>query len=52
MGGHFLLQGNLLHSETEPTSPALQGDSLPSGPPGKPKSNLRDITIIYELKEL
>ena len=37
MGCHFLLQGNLPDSGTEPESPALQADSLPSEPPGKPR---------------
>ena len=30
VGCHALLQGNLLHAEIEPRSPALQVDSLPS----------------------
>ena len=33
---HSLLQGNLGNPEIEPGSPALQADSLPSEPPGKP----------------
>jgi len=39
MGCHALLQGNLLLRfllQTPPGSPALQADSLPSEPPGKP----------------
>ena len=35
MGCHLLLQGNLPHPGTEPGSPALQADSLPTEPPGK-----------------
>ena len=38
VGCHALLQGNLPNPGTEPRSPALQADSLPSEPPGKPKS--------------
>ena len=38
VGCHALLQGNLPNPGTEPRSPALQVDSLPSEPPGKPKS--------------
>ena len=30
--------GNLPNPEIEPRSPALQADSLPSEPPGKPKN--------------
>ena len=37
-GSYSLLQGNLLNSEIEPRSPALQEDSLPAEPPGKPKN--------------
>ena len=33
-----LLQGNLPHPGIEPRSPALQVDSLPAEPPGKPKN--------------
>ena len=36
MGCHSLLQGNLPNPGTEPGSPALESDSLPSEPPGKP----------------
>ena len=34
-----LPQGNVPKPEIEPRSPALQADSLPSEPPGKPKKN-------------
>ena len=33
---HALLQGNLCNLGTEPKLPALQADSFPSEPPGKP----------------
>ena len=33
--------GDLAHPEMEPRSPALQADSLPSEPPGKPKGKCR-----------
>ena len=36
-GSHSLLQGNLPRPEIEFESPALQMDSLPSEPPGKPR---------------
>ena len=36
MGCHFLLQGNFPNPVLEPGSPALQADSLPFEPPGKP----------------
>ena len=36
VGCHALLQGNLSNPGREPRSPALQVDSLPTGPPGKP----------------
>ena len=36
VGCHALLQGNLPNPEIELRSPALQSDSLPSEPPGKP----------------
>ena len=35
---HSLLQGNLPNPEIKPRSPALQVDSLPAEPPGKPKN--------------
>ena len=38
VGCHALLQGNLPNPGIEPTSPALQEDSLLSEPPGKPKN--------------
>ena len=38
VGCHVLLQGNLPKPGTEPRSPTLQADSLPSETPGKPKN--------------
>ena len=35
--GKGLFQGNLPKPGTEPTSPALQAESLPAEPPGKPR---------------
>ena len=40
MGSLSLLQGNLPTPGIEPGSPALQVDSLPSEPPGKPQRKL------------
>ena len=37
VGSLSLLQGNLPNPGFEPRSPALQADSLPAEPPGKPK---------------
>ena len=37
-GQPFLSPGDLSNSGIEPRSPALQADSLPSEPPGKPKN--------------
>ena len=39
MGSHSLCQGNLLDPGIEPASLALQVDSSPSEPPGKPILN-------------
>ena len=36
----FPSPGDLLHPGTEPVSPTLQVDSLPSEPPGKPQTTL------------
>ena len=47
VGCHFLFQGDLPNQGNEPRSPALQADSFPSEPPGKPdyyKSHLQ-ITL-------
>ena len=40
MGCHFLLWETLPDSGIEPRPPALQADSLPSEPPGKPRTCL------------
>ena len=36
VGSFSLLQGNLLNPGIKASSPALQADSLPAGPQGKP----------------
>ena len=36
VGCHFLLQGGLPNPGIKPGSPAVQVDSLPSEPPGRP----------------
>ena len=36
----FPSPGDLPHPGIKPVSPALQADSLPTGPPGKPKSGV------------
>ena len=41
--------GNLPDPQTEPSSPALQADSLPTEPPGKPSSPVESCN--YELRE-
>ena len=38
VGSLSLLQGNLPNPEIEPRSPALQVNSLPAEPPGKPRN--------------
>ena len=38
VGSLSLLQGDLPNPEIKPRSPALQADSLPAEPPGKPKN--------------
>ena len=42
VGSCSLLQGNLPNSGIEPRSPALQEDSLPAEPPGKPIAIVKD----------
>ena len=42
VGSRSLLQGNLPNSGIEPRSPALQADSLPAEPPGKPITIVKD----------
>ena len=37
VGSHSLLQGNFPHPVIKSMSPALQADSLPSKPQGKPQ---------------
>ena len=47
VGCHALLQGNLSNPGIQPRSPALQADSLPTEPPGKPEVIL--ITVYFKL---
>ena len=44
---HSLLQGIFPHPGTEPGSLALQADSLPSEPPGKPIRHHRSLKFHY-----
>ena len=46
----FLSPGDLPHPGIKPWSPALQGDSLPSEPPGKPLSNALNETQFSTLR--
>ena len=41
--------GDLPYPEIKRVSPALQADSLPTEPPGKPKPGLRSIQTYYEV---
>ena len=46
--------GDLANQEKEPGSPAMQADSLPSEPPGKPattlgQGNMSHILLIYRM---
>jgi len=43
VGSHSLLQGNLPHPGIKPSSPAMQANSLPSEPPGKPLYDLTEV---------
>ena len=43
---HFLLQGIFLTQESNPGSPALQADALPSEPPGKPQKRILILLVI------
>ena len=47
VGGHFLLQGIFPNPGTEPGSPTLQADSLPSCHQGSPHPILRTIYIAH-----
>ena len=50
MGSFSLLQGNLPNPGIEFRSPTLQADSLPSKPPGKPKSTAVDsLSLLQEI---
>ena len=52
VGSHSLLQGIFPTQESEPRSLALQVDSLPSEPPGKPYKNNRDAYLLNLSKVL
>ena len=43
VGSHSLLQGIFPNAGIKTRSPALQGDSLPSKPPGKPEETESEI---------
>ena len=58
VGSCSLLQGDLRNSGIKPRSPALQADSLPAEPPGKPKNTgvgrlslLQGIFLIQEANQ-
>ena len=42
MGCHFLLQGIFPTQGSNPRSPALQEDALPSEPPGEPQTTTEE----------
>ena len=46
MGSRSILQGDLPNPETEPGSAALQVDSLPAEPPGKPEGMATHFSIL------
>ena len=50
VGQPFPSPGHLPHPETEPRSPALQADSLPSEPPEKPQVRLSILAMLEGLK--
>ena len=43
----FSSPGKSSDPETKPRSPALQADSLPSEPPGKPQNNIDGILLVF-----
>ena len=49
---HFLLQGIFPNPGIEPKSPALQADTLPSEPPGKPVTHILNqkflLNVLYK----
>ena len=49
MGLPFPSPGDLPNPGIEPGSPTLQADSLPSEPPGKPRSLLVDYDKMHNL---
>ena len=53
MGKSFPSPGDFTNLGTEPGSPALQVDSLPSEPPGEPQYNVQiKIKIIFSIYSL
>ena len=48
VGKPFPSPGDLLNSGFEPRSPALQADSLPGKPPGKPKNTVVDSLSLLQ----
>ena len=50
MGNHFL-PGDPPNPGIEPGSPAMEADSLPSEPPGKPNYG-KPVTIFQETSEV
>ena len=51
VGSHSLLQGNLPNPGIKPRSPALQANSLPAEPPGKPWSSVHKGNGSADLEE-
>ena len=55
VGCHALLQGNLSNPGIQPRSPALQADSLPTEPAGKPENtglgSLSLLQMIFSTQE-
>ena len=50
VSSHSLLPGYLPDPGIEPVSPALQGDSLPSEPPGKPFNTCLDPITMFTIR--
>ena len=52
VGSLSLLPGYFPNPGIEPRSPALQADSLPREPPGKPKENIIEEIILENFPEV
>ena len=50
-GRPFPSPGDLPNPEIKPTSPALQADSLPAEPPGKPKAGRAMSVLITSIPQ-